>query len=268
MKKIPFFALLLLLPCHIPLGAQIMLAYRLKADSCAQAGNLRAADSIYTIIINTLPEAQDYTARAAIRRKTEPCRACSDLFTASVMGDKSAVKLFRTTCYRANQTQLCAPDSFSLFCARGKVTVKQQIDNGYYRILNTDTAFKKISTNYLLGKDTLRLSADSCPLPDSLRFKIYKYIGDHSYYPRTSILPFVIGLYSKPEESSLAVQYIVTFSHTGVVLDAQTAGGARHDVLEDAQILRLFNEMPPLGNLGCNKGIYRYSFVIYFSHQW
>ncbi|MGL5890641.1 MAG: hypothetical protein ACRC3B_12185, partial [Bacteroidia bacterium] len=63
-------------------------------------------------------------------------------------------------------------------------------------------------------------------------------------------------------------RYQITFSHDGVVLDAQTEGGIREDVLDDAMILRLFNEMPPIGNLGCDSGAYRYSFVVYFSHQW
>ena len=266
MKSIAF--LLFLCVYSITLPAQITTSYRQKADSCAKAGNIRAADSLYTLAIYIFPEAQDYTSRAALRLKTTPCLACADYFKAATMGDSLAVKKFRKHCYREKTTQNCATDSLLFSYAKGKVTLKQKLANGYYAIHKTDTTFRKQQTDYLLGKDTLKQFSATCAMPDSLRAKMYKYIGDNNHYPRTSIFPFVIGLYSKPEESSLSVQFIVTFSHEGTVLDAQTAGGVRENIFDDAAILRLLNAMPPLGNLGCKPGVYRYSFVIYLSHQW
>jgi hypothetical protein len=259
---------LLLVFCAAQLAAQTKWPYRALADSCAKAGNFRAADSLYTLLIYVQPDAENYKARAGLRLKTEPCRACGDLFAASVLGDKNAVNQFRRNCYRANTTLLCERDSSSLFCSRGKVTMKQKIDTNYFRIRQTDTAFQAIKTYYVSGKDTLRLSADTCVMAEPLRFKIYQYIGNNNYYKSGTILPFVIGLYSKPSENRLSVRYLVTFSHDGVVLDAQPESGIRENVLDDAMILRLLNEMPPIGNLGCKPGAYRYSFVIYFSHQW
>ncbi len=266
--KIKQVLFLLLVFCAAQLAAQTKWPYRALADSCAKAGNFRAADSLYTILIYVQPDAENYKARADLRLKTEPCRACGDLFAASLLGDKNAVNQFRRNCYRTNTTMLCEPDSSSLFCSRGKVTLKQKIDANYFRIRQTDTAFRAIKTYYVSGNDTLRLSADTCVMSESLRFKIYKYIGDSNYYKSGTILPFVIGHYSKPSENRLSVRYLVTFSHDGVVLDAQTESGIRENVLDDAMILRLLNEMPPIGDLGCGAGAYRYSFVIYFSHQW
>lgn len=266
MKTISFF--LFLCMCSITLPAQTMTSYRQKADSCAKAGNIRAADSLYTLAIYIFPEAQDYTSRAALRLKTAPCLACTDYFKAATMGDSLAVKKFRKHCYREKTIQNCVTDSLSFSYIKGNITLKQKLANGYYAIHKTDTSFRKLQTQYLLGKDTLTQFLATCAMPDSLRVKMYKYIGDNINYARTSILPFVIGLYSKPEESSLSVQFIVTFSHEGVVLDAQTAGGVRESMFDDAAILRLLHAMPPLGNLGCKPGVYRYSFVIYLSHEW
>ena len=259
---------LLLVFCAVQVSGQTAQQYRAKADSCVKAGNNRAADSLYSLAIVLTPQAQDYTSRATLRLTTTPCLACSDLFTASTLGDKNAVKQFRRNCYRKTTAMICDANSSSLVCVNGKAIMKQKTGSGYFKITQADTAFKTIKTHYLFGNDTLRLSADSCVMPDSLRFKIYRYIGDNNRYKNGSLIPFVIGYYSKPEESSLSVQYIVTFSQNGVVLDAKTADGVRDNQYEDAEILRLLNTMPPLGNLGCKAGAYRYSFVIYFSHQW
>jgi hypothetical protein len=266
--KIKPLSLFLFFLCTSHLPAQISTYYRAKADSCIKAGNTAKADSLYTYLIAFQPEAQDYISRAAIRKQKTPCRACGDLFSASLLGDKNAIKQFRRDCYRANITQQCTPDSFSLFCERGKVTMKQQLQANHYRVLHTDTTFRKVSTTYLSGNDTLPLFTNTCPMPDSVRFKIYKYIGEHNHYGNGTILPFVIGHYSKPEESDTSVLFTLTFSHQGVLLNAETVGRRRHNRFDDAEILRMLNTMPAVGKLNCEPGAYRYQFVIYFGHQW
>lgn len=263
----PLFLFLFLL-CTAQLAAQLRLGVRGMADSCAKAGNVRVADSLYTCLITYQPEARDYTARAALRRETEPCRACDDLFSAALLGDKNAVNQFKRDCYRTNTTQLCAPDSSSLFYARGKVTMRQKTVNSYFRVQRADTAFKVIRTSYVSGKDTLLLAANSCPMPDSLRFRIYRYIGDNNHFRAGSLLPFVIGYYSNPTDEGTSTLFAVTFSHNGVVLDAQTAGGQRAFAYDDVEIVRLLKALPPLGNWGCAPGAYRFLFTIYFSRQW
>jgi hypothetical protein len=264
-KQVLFF---LFVFCTAQLTGQIAEMYRAKADSCAIAGNNRAADSLYSLAIVLTPQAQDFTSRATLRLTTTPCLACSDLFTAATMGDKNAVKQFRRNCYRKTTARICDANSSSLICVNGKAIMKQKIGNGYFKITQADTSFKTINTYYVSGYDTLRLSADTCVMHDSLRAKMYRYINDNTLLRSGSILPFVIGLYSKPEESSSSVLFTVTLSHTGAVLDAQPASGIRNNQYDDAEILRLLNTMMPLGDLGCKPGAYRYSFVIYFSHQW
>lgn len=71
--------------------AQTVLQFRCKADSCHKAGNLRAADSLYTLALTSQPNDKDYMSRAVVRRKLGvPCSACGDLFSASVLGNKQA----------------------------------------------------------------------------------------------------------------------------------------------------------------------------------
>lgn len=267
MKAKLFFIFLFVL-CVIQLTAQSLASYRFMADSMAKAGNYSAADSLYSISIALLPRAEEYIARGDLRRNTEHCRACGDYFKAATMGDSLAVKKIRKYCYREKTTQSCVIDSFSIHYEKGKVMIKQKLHSTYSVIYQSDTAFHNVQKQYVLGKDTLKQFSETCAMPDSIRIKMYQYIGTNYLHRSATILPFIIGYYSNPAESSSDVKFTVSFSHDGVVLDAEREKGERYNYYDDAIILKLLTTMPPIGNWGCVTGVYRYTFVIYCSRQW
>ncbi|MCU0432097.1 MAG: hypothetical protein MUC87_01430 [Bacteroidia bacterium] len=257
MKSIRLFHLLLLLLCSFPLYTQTVLSYRTKADSCAKAGNLRAADSLYTLALTSQPNAQDYLSRAALRRKKgEPCRACGDLFSASVLGDKNAVKQFRRDCYRANKKTDCPVDSFSMYYTPGKVEVRQKVNNGWVLLYNTDTAFKNINTCYLSGKDTLRLAFDTCVMPDSVQNKIRNWVSVNYRRPMPVItMPVLAYVTSSVVYALNSCTYQIAFDPSGTVIDARVITGHPSDPNYDVQIIRALRILPPTGQWGCESGV-------------
>jgi hypothetical protein len=256
MKANQIFMFLLMISTS-QLAAQTNLQFRYKADSCIKAGNIRAADSLYSCAIAYRPEAQDYMSRAALRKKTEHCRACGDLFSASVLGDKNAVKQFRRDCYRLNKTTICAKDSFTIFYPPGRTVVRQKIANQRVMLYQTDTAFKNVQLSYLSGKDTLPLAHDTCALPDSVKNKIQTWVRNNNLLRPAGTPTFRTLGYSFSSFNNTTCLYAIVFDSLGTVLDVQVVNGNPGFPAYDAEVLRVLRTMPPLGSWGCPSRAYR-----------
>jgi hypothetical protein len=267
MKANQIFMFLLMISAS-QLAAQTNLQFRYKADSCIKVGNIRAADSLYSCAIAYRPEAQDYMSRAALRKKTEHCRACGDLFSASVLGDKNAVKQFRRDCYRLNKTTICAKDSFTIFYPPGRAVVKQKIANQRALLYETDTAFKKVQLSYLSGKDTLTLKHDTCIMPDSVKQKFYTWVRDNHTLHRAVAAPLpTLTYWHTSVIYTTGCLYAIAFDSLGAVLDVQVVNGNPGVPGYDTEVLRVIRTMPPLGSWGCPGRAYRVVLPIYLSYK-
>jgi hypothetical protein len=259
MKPICQFYLLMFLLCSFPLAAQTVLTYRHKADSCVKAGNLAAADSLYTLALTSQPNAQDYMSRASVhRKKGEPCSTCGDLFSASLLGDKNAIKQFRRDCYRTNKVTECPKDSFTLYYTPGKVEARQKVNNGWVLQYKTDTAFKHIQAGYLSGKDTLPLVFDTCVMPDSVMNSIRQWVARNYRIPVSPVsAPFTTLVYATSYVvfTPNSCRYRIVFDASGAVIDAGVVQGHPGDTNYDVQVLRALRTLPPTGSWGCSTGI-------------